>query len=367
MNGTHILKQYRSQLTREALESRGDSPSFNPLNINPWLAMSLMQKGIRRGREELALRAAASLLSTSPERLWRRIGITVFEDIGVADFEAVAIVTAALKGKVFRAEIGGEWAVASYLVRRMCKTIKCRAADDLLYVCELHRAVEQARLDLTFKPIPELIDRIAGRGALPIRALALWFAIGTDRCRSDVLRQRKGDPYPVMDALCERGFPDTVVEICREGLRKTNEMLAPFVILLWREVQRSARHVEPDDLPPEELIGEVPGWAYDMHVREGNQAMARFLEEDCDTARWIAARIPAGKRVRFLGGILFRVESGLVDRRLRWETGDTLRRMADFECQGLEPDDVAEVMHLLRQDLPKLNEARRHVTGSNSR
>jgi hypothetical protein len=40
--------------------------------------------------------------------------------------------------------------------------------------------------------------------------------------------------------------------------------------------------------------------------------------------------------------------------------------MADFECQGLEPDDVAEVMHLLRQDLPKLNEARRHVTGSNS-
>lgn len=367
MNGDHILQHYRDQLAREVLERAGDLPGCEPLNISPWLAMSLMQKAIRRGREELALRAAATLFRDSPSRLWRRIGITAYEDIGVADFEAVALATAALKGKVWRAEIGGEWAVASYVVHRLCAAIKCRAADDLLYVCEYYRAFERARLDLTFKPIPVLLDRIAGRGALPERALALWFAVGTDRCRSDVLRQRKGDPYPVMDALCERGFPDIVVEVCREGLRKTNEMLAPFLILLTKEARRSARHVEPDNLPPEKMIGEVPGWAYDMHVREGNQAMARFLEEECDTARWIAARIPAGKRVRFLGGILFRAESGLVDRRLRWETGDTLRRMADFECQGLKPDDVAEAMQLLRQDLPKLNEARRHVTGSNSR
>ena len=291
MNGAHILQHYRDQLAEGVLARGSDLPSFNPLRVNPWLAMSAMQKSIRRGREELALRAAATLLSGSPNRLWRRIGITAYEDIGVADFEAVALATAALKGKAWRAEIGGEWAVASYVVRRLCSTIKCRAADDLLYVCELHRAFEQARLDLTFKPIPELIDRIAGRGALPERALALWFAVGTDRCQSEFLRQRKGDPYAVLDVLCERDFPDTVVEVCREGLRKSNEMLAPFLILLMREARRSARHVEPDDLPPEEMIGEVPGWAYDMHVREGNQAMARFLDEESDTARWIAGRI----------------------------------------------------------------------------
>jgi hypothetical protein len=29
---------------------------FNPLDVSPWLAMSLMQKAIRRGREEIALR-----------------------------------------------------------------------------------------------------------------------------------------------------------------------------------------------------------------------------------------------------------------------------------------------------------------------
>ena len=38
-------------------------PPCNPLPISPWVAMSLLQKAIRRGRKELALRAAATLLT----------------------------------------------------------------------------------------------------------------------------------------------------------------------------------------------------------------------------------------------------------------------------------------------------------------
>lgn len=79
MNGAHILEQYRDQLAQEILERAGDLPRFDPLNINPWLAMSLMQKAIRRGRKDLALRTAATLLKASPNRLWRRIGITAYE------------------------------------------------------------------------------------------------------------------------------------------------------------------------------------------------------------------------------------------------------------------------------------------------
>ncbi len=367
MNGPHILQHYRDQLADEVLVRNGERPDFASLDINPWLAMSLMQKAIRRGREDLALRAAATLLRDSPERLWRRIGITAYEDIGVADFEAVAIVTAALKGKAWRAKIGGEWVVASYLVHRLSSASKCRAADDLLYVSEFHSAFDHARLELTFKPIPVLLDRIVGRGALPERALALWFAVGTDRCRSEGLRKRKGDPNGVLDALCERGFPDTIVEVCREGLRKSGEILAPFLILLSTEARGLTRHSQPDDLPEEELIGTVPGWAYDMHVREGNQAMRLFLETKCETTRWFAHHLPGQGCARFLGGMLFRVESGLVDRRLRWEVGDQLLQMADLEVCGLPSQVMAEGLQFLRKDLPKLNEARRHVAGSNSR
>jgi replication-associated recombination protein RarA len=65
--------------------------TFDPLTVSPWVAMSLMQKAIRRGRERLALRAAATLLDGSPERLWRRLGCIAFWDIGIADIDAVAM------------------------------------------------------------------------------------------------------------------------------------------------------------------------------------------------------------------------------------------------------------------------------------
>ena len=81
--------------------------------------MSLFQKAIRRGDERLALRAASTLLHVSPERLWRRCGCIAFEDIGVADLDTVAVVTAALSGKRYRKSLGGEWAVASCIVSRM--------------------------------------------------------------------------------------------------------------------------------------------------------------------------------------------------------------------------------------------------------
>ncbi len=63
MDKAHIIDHFRIQLARAVL-GQGDSlPRFNPMNISPWLAMSLMQKAIRRGREEMALRAAATLLN----------------------------------------------------------------------------------------------------------------------------------------------------------------------------------------------------------------------------------------------------------------------------------------------------------------
>ena len=69
--------------------------------------MSCLQKAIRRGEIELAQRAAATLLLIAPDRLWRRCGAAAFEEIGGADLQTVALVTAALAGKIYRATIGG--------------------------------------------------------------------------------------------------------------------------------------------------------------------------------------------------------------------------------------------------------------------
>lgn len=362
-----VLESYRSELSDSlAAMMPGSVPQFAPLAISPWLAMSLAQKAIRRGREETALRAAATLLNGTPGRLWRRLCVTVYEDIGIADLSLVGLVTAALKGKSWRSEVGGDWKVASYLVRRMVNARKCRAVDDLLTACEWQQELDEVRLALSFKPVDELIRIGTGTASLPERALALWFAVGTTRCWSPALRQRNGEPATVFDRLLDFGFPATLVEVCREGYRQSGSILCALLPLIWEAAKGVQFFVREDDLPCEVEIAGVPGWAFDMHVREGNRAFKAFLDTRCETSRWAHEQIPQG-RVRAVGGMVFRAEGGLVDRRFRWGAGDDLLRIVDQECPLVRGFDAAEGLALLRHDVPVLNDVRLKILGSNSR
>jgi hypothetical protein len=270
MNGPIIVNNARELLADKIFGYPEPTPA--PLKISPWLAMSLLQKAIRRGEREFAQRAAATLLLIAPDRLWRRCGAAAFEEIGVADLETVSLVTAALAGKRYRATIGGEWKVTSFIVDQMVKAPKCRAADDLL---------------------------------------ATWYAAGTHPRQTKRLSARAGDAAALFDGLCEAGLPHSVVEIAREGFRKIGEPLCPFVALLCPHARCEASTLQDDDMLPAIMVGEVPGWAYDMYVREGRLGLQAFLQRDCGTARWMRDHVPAGQRVNFLGTVVFRVEGGL--------------------------------------------------------
>ncbi len=215
MNGPEILRLIQTDLQR-AVARRGTPPTPRPLLVSPWLAMSILQKAIRRDREDFALGAAATLLRDAPDKLWRRIGCIAFEDVGVASLEAVGLATAALSGKQARAALGGEWAMASCVVSELCRAPKCRAADDLVMVCEFYPAHTDARAELPLLTTRELIAIATGSEPVQKRALALWFALGTDR-RPSGLVPRRGEPGLVFDRLCEAGWPHSVVEVAREG------------------------------------------------------------------------------------------------------------------------------------------------------
>ena len=361
MNGPEILHLIRHDL-QGAVALQGNPPTPRPMDASPWVAMSALQKAIRRGREDLALSAATTLLSDAPDKLWRRIGCIAYEDVGLASLEAVGLATVALAGKRHRTALGGEWETASCLVAEMCRAPKCRAADDLLMACELHPAYAQARAELPHLTTRELIAVATGRGPVQERALALWYALGTDR-RPSGLVSRRGEPRLVFDHLCEAGWPHSVVEVVREGFRCTGETLCPLVALLAAEPGESTG-VDSDDLPPETRIAGVPCWTLDVYTREGRAAFARFLETDAAAARWVRGHIKPARRVSFLGHIVFRVEGGLVVNRMRWPLADELRCQVDFECSGPDCPDAAEILELMRADLPVLNGARMAVAGS---
>jgi hypothetical protein len=329
VNGPEILHLIRHDL-HGVVGRQGEPSTPEPMDASPWVAMSAMQKAIRRGREDVALNAAATLLRDAPDKLWRRLGCIAYEDVGLAALDTVGIATVSLGGKQVRAALGGEWAVASCVVAELSRASKCRAADDLLMACELHPAYADARAQLPHLTTRNLIMVVTGQGSIHESALALWYALGTDRDRSTLAR-RRGEPRLVFDQLCEAGWPPTMVEVAREGFRRTRVMLCPLLALLSCE-QRQATQLESDDLPAEDMLGDVPAWALDAYTREGRAAFARFLQTNAPAAQWVRRNVSPSRRVSFLGHIIFRVEGGLVANRMRWPMGEELRRQVDVEC-----------------------------------
>jgi hypothetical protein len=103
----------------------------------------------------------------------------------VADLQTVSLATAALAGKRYRATIGGEWKVASFIVDQMAKALKCRAADDLLLTADSHPLFGRARIDLATKTTREL--RAHGHPSADVpseRRPCMATRVSLRRCRS---------------------------------------------------------------------------------------------------------------------------------------------------------------------------------------
>jgi hypothetical protein len=347
-----------AELAQVMSEREGTIPEPQPLDVSVWLAMSILQKAIRRGEAGHALRAAATLLRDDPDKLWRRLAVAVFEDIGLGSLDLTAPVMTATSGKGVRKVLGGEWQVASAIVERMAVARKCRAADDLLMSVISHPRYEADRLSLTYRTQHELMEIVTGSGDIISRAVALFYATGTDRCPVPTMRTRKGSIPYVLETMLQTGFPHCVLELAQRGSVRMREPLPVFVSLLSRDVPARSTGYEPtekdDDFPPSMMIGEVPSWAIDWYVREGRDSLRAFLKRDTPTGRWLKANVTARDRAEVLGGLVFRAQGGLLRRRLQWPTGDYLSRTMVIEANGFGIEDATEVLDLLRNDLPIL-------------
>jgi hypothetical protein len=348
------------QLLAEAIRAQPQSNS-NPLPISDWIAMSLLQKAVRRGHEDLALRAAVTLLNAASDRLWRRLAGIAFEDVGLGDLRIVALVIAGLSGKRFRMSIGGDWRVASYVVTLMARAPKCRSPDDLLMMVELHPQYERARRSFATFPASDLLQ-IVSSNSLPERAIAAWYSAGTYWRTTRRLRPRRGQPKQLFNHLKDVGHPSILVDLAEAGFKKGAGMLAPFMAMLYPMLPTSSTMTEDDRLPPAAMVGDVPGWVWDLHSHEGRASLEVFLKGDSATASWVRAHVPTAQQPRFLGGVLFRTEGGLVRQRLRWGVGDQLRESMDLECHGPYCPNASHLLKLMRDDIPALNDARTHAS-----
>jgi hypothetical protein len=335
-------------------------PTVEPLRISPWLAMSALQKGIRRADVDLATRAAATLLRSDPARLWRRLAGIVVEDIGLADLECVRLVIAATTGKGFRSQFGGEHRVAGLVIARMCQAKKCRATDDLFIAVSHHHELEAVRADLAGCDLPQHLSHVRERSALLGCAIASLHASGVRW--TGQFAGKVADPKALFKTIRDAGADHEIVALAEQGYRKTREPLPLLLPLLSFALPSGELPAVDDDLPPV-VIGRngIPTYCLDGFSHEGKAALARALRRDLPTSRWLRRHVPAERRLAVLAGGLFRIEGGLVRQRVEWPCAATLKWLADSGYHDMKLSDPAGFLDLVRADLPAIDEERANV------
>lgn len=334
-------------------------PTVEPLPVSPWVAMSAMQKGIRRGDVDLATRAAATLLKSDPAKLWRRLVGIVFEDVGLGSLETVRLVIAATDRSA-RQQFGGDWPVAFLLVEQMAISPKDRATDDLLWTVAQHHELEELRASLAGADLTEHLSRISERGALLGAALSVLHAAGV-RWTGQVAG-KTASAAATFDAMRDAGADPEIVALAEQGFRKTREALPVLLPMLTLALPSGVLPAQDDEFPPV-VIGcnGLPTYVYDAFSWEGKSALSRFLKRNTVTGRWLRRHVPAERRMAVLAGGLFRIEGGLVRQRVQWPCAMTLKWLADSGFHNMKLTNPAGFLAMVREDLPTIDEERSHV------
>src|SRR6266851_4172962 len=178
-----------------------------------WIALSSLQKSIRRCAVEPAT-AAAEVLWSEPSRLLDRLLVIGLEDIGVGDLEVLQEVIELTTDRAWRRKLPDKGrAVTLGLVERMCAAKKSRFSDEILAIAALEPALGPARTELAMASTEHLAGCSATSDDIGVRALASWFLAGTARYPMDVVPRRQGNVAAVWEAARELGVPTDLVHL----------------------------------------------------------------------------------------------------------------------------------------------------------
>lgn len=308
-----------------------------PMPGDRWIVASAMQKAIRRAEVEVALRAAVSLWYAERQNFWRRLHIIACEDVGIGDVEAVTDVLTATSSPAWRRQVE-DLRVGLFLVRKLCESVKSRAADELYL--QLEKAKEHSHQRKYFAKASNelLVDYAADeQSSLAERSLAVWCLAGTSQFGSSSIPQRKGSPEAAAEVLRSlKNMPAGLVESCIGVMSRTQWPLALFLPFIWQAAQRSPIEVKKNRLPSSPAVEGIPLVALDMFTRTGQSCFRQLQREVKELQAY---------NVQQVGIATFYLEGGLLDKTVTSPFLEELKmagEMGDMEGAGMElPDYLA--------------------------
>lgn len=354
----YVLEQLAEEIaTRE-------TPAPDPLPHDSYIARSALQKAIRRGLTDLALRAAARLLQLDGRVLWRRLVVIALEDLGPAQADLLARIVAAGRDPAWRLRHGGDWVVAAELVRQACEGTRCASANDLYNIAVNDPALDAFKGSLCDATPADLLT-LAVDEARPFgeRGVAVLLMLG-ESCGPAAPDHIRADPTAVFHAFARAGHISHVAMAYHGAYRATRLALAPLGLALWRSANSAETTAADDDLTALNWAGEVPTACLDQYTRGGKAALGRYVVE---SSAWAAFARRAGvkrtENVAAAGELLFRAEGAQLAARRQWQGGLKLRAASASLGCFMPWGGVEEGIALIRRQLPLIDDLRaRHIT-----
>jgi hypothetical protein len=329
------------------------------------LALSVLQKGIRRGLGNEA-QQAVEVLWAEPSSLLDRLLVIALEDIGVADLPTLYAAIELTTRRSWRRRSGdcGKSEVLR-LVQAMCAATKSRFADELLAIAALEPELAASRTELQHLSMAELTVQLeAARSDIGHRALCAWYQAGTRRYPMEGVGSRTGDPAQMWPSFLRLGVPSELVAMLEQAARRCRwplALLLPFAHL--SNAQSKQSNIARTDLPLE-TYRSIPLHALDQFTRRGRTAIATWLANSTRLRGILLSAAHPRRWDRLARYAVFAVEGQRCAQRLRWPGQDQLllRSMrAELTGRGLDPGAVFDFLGCAAEHLAELNERRRAV------
>jgi hypothetical protein len=343
---------------------------------NCGLVRSALQKYIRRGRYEEALRMVAYMkgpTSKELQYLWFSLQVCSIEDVGFGEPEAVGL---ALYGglSTIRDKFGGD-AVLSGVIKRLCQAHKSRACAEISLWGDFY-SLDRFK-EMADWPNQKLLDLILQQGkpnsdpqVTHDAYLAHCVLRGLlPKAVRDTRRQLNRE---VIATIQHWLLNNQIVDCTGQPLSETDRWAAAVsadratdcmhcgLFAAMRDV-RPGTTAKPDPKTPEIIIRTVTSVAFDKHTRLGRiamKAMYSSLRKDYPVMNEILEH----KAVQSIGSVVFNVEGAMVDSRLGGspaaEHWRNLHDRAFSIGHGVPEHEHEQITNIVAGELPRLNDKR---------
>ncbi len=345
------LARYKDLLS-DAIVAFPAVPNTFPEIDDPYIARSLLQKALRRGDLVRAMQAVYSLLK-DPQRLWKGLAVTTFEDFGSAPVEVRGQVVAACSSKKYRSDLGGDLAVAAALIHQLCAAPRDRRVDEVyMFAGVLGQAPltlkERRRLSTELRDLLSSALELIQRCERPV----------PHRSFKTVLA-KECDAFLI--GLCEDGrLNEEELAICVQG-RKTTQCLLPVLFPLTRPVsprQGTFSFVTTCPLDLSRDIAGIPSYALDGYTRAGKQALELLFRSNPNIQKALNSLTSRSRQLKALAALLFVVEGGICTQEIADPIFDELKHISRGRWSGLPTHVLPEALELMQDAIPELNDIR---------